>query len=150
MIEFKAKFRGAKKLQKIVGFRVPEPVFKGPFLEAVSVCMNYKRLDKRTREQLINFFKDFLDCKCKQNPLCGCPERKFVKMLIELRTSGLDHRQISEVLLEEYGIDLAPSDILGFLENSVHLLESIKDISKIKGKQDLSAETARLIASVSR
>lgn len=150
MIASKAKFRGAKKLQKIVGFRVPELVFKGPFLEAVSACMNYQRLDRHTKEQLIHFFKDFLDCKCRQNPLCGCPERKFVKMIVELRVSGLDHRQISEVMLDEYGIDIAPADILSFLENSVHILESIKDISAIEGKEDLSAETARLIASVSR
>ncbi|MBN1433057.1 MAG: RNA helicase [Methanomicrobiaceae archaeon] len=150
MITSKAKFRGAKKLRHIVGFRVPESVFRGPFLEAVSACINYQKLDRRVKEQLIHFFKDFLDCKCRQNPLCGCPERKFVKMIIDLRISGLDHRQISEVILDEYGIELTPADILSFLESSVHILESIKDISAIEGKGELSAETARLISSVSR
>lgn len=150
MIASRAKFRGAKKLQKIVGFRVPEYVFKGPFLEAVSACMNYDRLDRRLKEQLVNIFSDLLDCRCRQNPLCGCPERKFVKMIVELRISGLDHRQISEVILDEYGIDLSPADILSFLESSVHMLETVKDIASIEGKKDLSVKTTEIVASIAR
>lgn len=150
MIASKAKFRAAKKLQKVVGFRVPEYVFRGPFLEAVCACVDYRRFDPRLREQLVNIFRDFLDCRCRQNPLCGCPERKFVRMIVDLRVSGLDHRQISEVFLDEYGIDLSPADILSFLESSVHVLESVKDVSAIEGRETLSSDTGRLIASITR
>ncbi|NYT17313.1 MAG: RNA helicase, partial [Methanomicrobiales archaeon] len=45
-----------------------------------------------------------------------------------------DHRQISQFLQDEYGIDIYPADVLSFLEESVHVLEAIRDISAQKGK----------------
>ena len=54
---------------------------------------------------------------------------------------GLDHRQISSHLLEEYGIDLYPADILSFLEDSVHMLEAIRDVAELQGREKL-AESA--------
>ncbi|EHQ34616.1 DUF5814 domain-containing protein [Methanoplanus limicola] len=148
MIARKARFRRAKYLQNIVGYRVPESVFTGPFLEAVTSCMNYRRMDKRLKEQLLNIFRDFLDCNCKGSPLCGCPEKKFAKTIIELRMTGLDHHQIGDVLQDEYGIDLYPADILGFLEESVHVLEAIKSVAEIEKKTELASLSAECISGI--
>jgi superfamily II helicase len=89
----------------------------------------YDSFDRSTREQIVAFIKSFLSCKCQENPFCGCPERKFVKEIIELRESGLDHIQISQYLRDEFGIEIYPADILSYLEESVHLLEAIQDIA---------------------
>ena len=148
MIAQKARFKGAKKLENIVGYRVPEFAFKGQFLEAVCATVDYNRMDKRMRTQLTNFFKAFLNCRCKTNPLCGCAERKFAAEILELRMSGMNHRDISEFLLDEYGIDLFPTDILSYLEESVHLLEAVKDVSTIEGKEKLAAKTAEIISKI--
>jgi superfamily II helicase len=138
VIADKAKFRAAKKLEKAAGYRIPEFAFNGAFLEAVSSEINYKRLDPKLHEQLLNFFHDFLDCKCKQAPMCGCPERKFAIHIIEMREAGLDHRQISEYLLDEYGIDVFPADLLSFLEDSVHVLEAIRDVAELEGAKAMA------------
>ncbi|WOF16395.1 RNA helicase [Methanoplanus sp. FWC-SCC4] len=150
MIADRARFRAAKKLQKVVGYRVPEFAFNGAFLEAVCACADYQRLDHRLKEQLINFFRDFLDCSCKQCPLCGCPERKFAKTILELRMTGLNHRQISEFLLDEYGIDLFPADILSFLEESVYSLEAVRDIARIDKNEDMVELSTKAILDIEK
>ncbi|MCX6686997.1 MAG: DUF5814 domain-containing protein, partial [Methanoregula sp.] len=70
-----------------------------------------------------------------------CPEKKFAQKVLELRENGLDHRQISAFLLDEYGIEIFPADILSFLEDSVHVLEAISDISRLKGRKELAKKT---------
>ncbi len=138
MIADKARFRAARRLEREAGFRLPDHVFSGAFLESVGRAINFDRLDRRLREQLVAFSRDFLSCKCRDAPLCGCPERQFVMTIIELRELGLDHRQISAYLLDEYGIDLYPADILSFLEDSVHMLEAIRDVAELQGRERLA------------
>jgi len=150
LIASKARFKAAKKLQNIVGYRVPEFAFKGQFLEAVCACADYPRMEKRLRQQIINFFKTFLNCRCKTNPLCGCAERKFAAEILELRMTGMDHKQISDFFLDEYGISLFPTDILSFLEESVHVLEAVRDVAEIEGDSDMIALADKTIQNVER
>ena len=141
MIADRARFRAARRLERAAGFRLPDHVFSGAFLESLGRVINFEGLDRRTREQLLAIFRDFMDCTCKGAPFCGCPERKFTLTILEFREMGLDHRQISAHLLEEYGIDLYPADILSFLEDSVHMLEAIRDVAELQGREKL-AESA--------
>jgi superfamily II helicase len=138
VIANKARFRAARRLERAAGFRLPDHAFSGAFLESVERAINFEGLDRRTREQLLAFFRDFMDCRCRDAPFCGCPERKFVLTIIEFREMGLDHRQISGHLLDEYGIDLYPADILSFLEDSVHMLEAIRDVAELQGREELA------------
>jgi superfamily II helicase len=71
-------------------------------------------------------------------------------MVIELRENGLDHRQVSEYLREEYGIDIYPADVLSYLEDSVHVLEAIRDVAGLLKEPDLAASAADHIALISR
>lgn len=132
MIAERARFRYSKKIERAVGYRLPDQAFSGTMLDAIFSHLAFDRLDHTLKEQILSFFDSFLRCKCRDAPLCGCPERKFSREIIELRESGLDHRQISEYLLDEYGIDIYPADILSFLEESVHVLEAIRDIAVLK------------------
>jgi superfamily II helicase len=119
VIAEKARFRHDRKLERIVGFHIPDQAFHGATLEAISSHLNFDRLDHTLHDQLVRFVHTFLRCNCRDSPLCGCPERKFSREILELRENGLDHRQISQYLLEEYGIEIYPADILSFLEESV-------------------------------
>ncbi len=148
MIAGKAKFRGARKIERAAGYRIPDSAFHPAMLEAITTRLNFDRLDTTLEEQLLQFFHDFLRCDCRDNPLCGCPEKKFTKRIIELREEGLDHHQISSFLLDEYGIDLYPADILSFLEDSVHILEAIEDIARLQGERTIESETRRHIREI--
>lgn len=128
MISSRARLRYSRQIGKIIGYRLPEAAFHGATLEAL-LSVPYDSFDRSTREQIITFIKNFLTCKCQDNPFCGCPERKFVREVIELRESGLDHIQMSQYLREEFGIEIYAADILSYLEESVHLLEAIQDVA---------------------
>jgi superfamily II helicase len=150
LIADRARFRHAKKLERLAGYRLPELAFSGNMLETLCSRLNYDALDHTVREQILAFFNDFLRCDCRDSPLCGCPEKKFAKKVLELRENGLDHRQISATLLDEYGIDLFPMDILSFLEESVHVFEAISDVSRLQGKSDLAKKTDEHIRLIER
>ena len=150
MIADRARFRHAKKLERLAGYRLPELAFSGAMLETLCSKINYDVLDFYVREQILSFFNDFLRCECRDSPLCGCPEKKFAKKVIELRENGLDHRQIAAALLDEYGIELFPMDILSFLEETVHVLEAISDVSRLGGKGELAKKTDEHIRLIER
>jgi len=141
VIADRARFRNAKKLERLAGYRLPELAFSGNMLETLCSRLNYDALDFGVRDQILAFFNDFLRCDCRDSPLCGCPEKKFARKVIELRENGLDHRQIASYMLDEYGIELFPADILSFLEESVHVLEAISDVSRLQSRQDLARTT---------
>jgi len=138
LIAQKARFRAVRRLERASGLRLPDHAFSGAFLEAVSSGVRFERLDRTLREQLLAFIREFLGCGCRDAPLCGCPERRLAMLIIELRELGLDHRQISSHLLDEFGIDLFPADILSYLEDSVHMLEAIRDIAELQEREKLA------------
>jgi superfamily II helicase len=141
LIAGRARFRGARRIEKLCGYRLSDLAFSDTMLETLNTKINFDALDNTLRSQILEFFNEFLRCKCRNAPLCGCPERKFAKRIIELRENGLDHRQISAYLLDEYGIEIFPADVLSFLEDSVHVLEAIRDVAHLKGQQSLVEKT---------
>jgi superfamily II helicase len=150
VIADRARLRNAKKIERLAGYRLPELAFSGNMLETLCTRIDYDSLDYAVREQILAFFNEFLRCDCRDSPLCGCPEKKFAKKVLELRENGLDHRQIAAYLLDEYGIELFPMDILSFLEESVHVLEAISDVSRLQGRSDLAKKTDEHIHLIER
>ena len=150
MIADRARFRHAKKIERLAGYRVPDHALYPVMLETITSRFNFDALDFAIREQLLRFFDDFLRCKCKNSPLCGCPEKKFAIKVIELRENGLDHRQISAYLSDEYGIEIFPADVLSFLEESVHVLEAIADVAHLQGQETLAQKTIEHIRLIER
>jgi superfamily II helicase len=141
LIADRARFKIAKRIERLAGYRLPDRAFNGTMLETLSSGINFDSFDFAVREQLLSFFNDFLRCTCKDSPHCGCPEKKFAIKVLELRENGLDHRQIAAVLLDEYGIELFPADLLSFLEDSVHVLEALSDIARLRGSHALAQST---------
>jgi superfamily II helicase len=150
LIADRVRFRHAKKLERLAGYRLPELAFSGNMLETLCSHINYDVLDFAVREQVLAFFNDFLRCDCRDSPLCSCPEKKFAQKVIELRENGLDHRQIASFLLDEYGIEVFPTDILSFLEESVHVLEAMSDVAHLQGRNDLAKKTGEHIRLIER
>lgn len=149
MIASRARLRYHRQLGKLVGYRLPEGAFHGAVIEAL-FSVPYDAFDRSTREQIIAFLKAFVQCRCSDQPLCGCPERKFAIEVIELRESGLDHRHISEFLLDEYGIEIYAADLLSYLEESVHLLEAIRDVAEQTGVHQIRMKTEDHIEAIEK
>jgi superfamily II helicase len=119
-------------------------------LETLCSHLNYDALDFGVRDQILAFFDEFLRCNCKDSPLCGCPEKKFARKVIELRENGLDHRQIAGFMLDEYGIEMFPADVLSFLEESVHVLEAISDVARLNNQAEFAKKTDEHIRLIER
>lgn len=150
MIADRARLRIAKRIERMAGYRLPDRAFSGTMLNTLCSGINYDAFDVAVREQILAFFNDFLRCNCRDSPLCGCPERKFAEKVLGLRENGLDHRQIASYLLDEYGIEIFPADILSYLEDSVHVLEALSDVARLKGRQDLAQKTGEHIRLIER
>jgi superfamily II helicase len=150
LIAERARFRHARKIERAVGYRIPDLAFSGATLDAISSRLNMDRLDHILRDQILAFMAAFLRCPCRESPQCGCPEKKFAREILDLRERGLDHRQITDFLLEEYGLELYPADILSYLEESVHVLEAIRDIAGLQQKGKLEAAASEHISLIER
>jgi superfamily II helicase len=148
LIAGRARFSGVRKLERATGLRLPDQVFRGAFLEVLSSGVNLRSLDGGLRDQIKNILRDFVSCGCRDAPLCGCPERRFAARIIELRESGLDHREIGNQLLEEYGISMYPADIFSFLEDSVHVLEALRDVARLRGEEALAGRCEEQIREI--
>ena len=125
-----------------------------PALETGDIGYSFEDMD-RFLEERKNIRREELDPvlvekDCRDSPLCGCPEKKFARKVLELRMNGLDHRQIAAYLLDEYGIELFPADILSFLEESVHVLEAISDVSRLQNRDNLAKITDDTIHLIER
>jgi len=150
VIAERARFRYSRKIERAVGYRLPDQAFSGTMVDAICSHLDFDRLDHTLKEQILSFFNSFLRCECRDSPLCGCPERKFSREVIDLRENGLDHRQISVYFLDEYGIDIYPADLLSFLEETVHVLEAIRDISVLQKKDALATRAKDHITLIER
>ena len=149
MFPTKAKLAYAKKLKAAAGYRIPDGAFNGAVLEQLAQGAGLENFDDRTHDQIMAFFRAFISkCSCKTSPFCGCPERLFVREVIELRQSGLTHKDIAEFLLDEYGIVLYPTDILSFLEESVHVLEAIHRVSSLSDRPEVETSAAGHITQI--
>jgi superfamily II helicase len=149
VITSRAKLRYHRQIGRLVGYRLPEGAFQGATLEAL-LSVSYDSFDRSTKDQILAFIKNFLSCKCRDNPFCGCPERKFIREIIDLRESSMDHTNISAFLLEEYGIEIYPADILSYLEEAVHLLEAIQDVAMQCGVKPMQQQIEAHIRGIER
>jgi len=150
LIADRARFRNAKKLERLAGYRLPELAFSGNMLETLCSHLNYDALDYGVREQILAFFNDFLRCTCRDAPLCGCPEKKFARKVLELRENGLDHRQIASYLLDEYGIEVFPTGIVSCLEEAGQVLGAMSDVARLQGQGELAKTTDEHIRLIER
>ena len=141
MIARKARFRHHKTFERLCGYHLPSSAFHGAVVEAINSKINFEQLKPEVRNQILFFIRDFSRCNCRDAPLCGCPERKFARKILELRENGLDHRGIADNLSHDYGLALFPADILSYLEDAVHVLLAVLDIARLSDQKNLVLKT---------
>ena len=122
---------------------IPKGAFKGATLDLVFSGDGLADLDETTRERVLEFAEDFLDCGCDDAPYCGHPERKFVRYLLELRAQGLGPDAIVDVMGDDYMLYAYPGDVLSFLDSAVRTLEATESLAAVEGDEEAREEARR-------
>jgi len=116
---------------------IPKSAFAGATLDLLFQGENLAKLDDATRDRILDFAEDFMDCDCEANPHCGHPEQKFVRYLLELREQGLGPDTIVDVMGDDYMLYAYPGDILSFLDDSVRTLEAVEALADVEGDEEM-------------
>jgi len=116
---------------------IPKSAFAGATLDLLFQGENLAKLDDTTRDRILDFAEDFMDCDCEANPHCGHPEQKFVRYLLELREQGLGPDAIVDVMGDDYMLYAYPGDILSFLDDSVRTLEAVEALADVEGDEEM-------------
>jgi superfamily II helicase len=119
---------------------IPKSAFSGATLDILFEGEGIEKLDDATRERVLDFATDFLDCSCQSNPHCGCPERKFMRYLLELRESGFGPGAIVDVMSDDYMVYAYEGDVLSFLDDSVRTLEAVEELAAVDGDREAESE----------
>ncbi|PSP83911.1 helicase [Halobacteriales archaeon QS_1_68_17] len=117
---------------------IPKGAFKGATLDLLYQGDGLAKLDDATRERVLDFAEDFLDCDCESNPHCGHPEEKFVRYLLELRAQGLGPDAIVDVMGDDYMLYAYPGDVLSFLDDAVRTLEAVETLADVEGEKAMA------------
>ncbi|MCD4703858.1 MAG: DEAD/DEAH box helicase [Methanosarcinaceae archaeon] len=137
-------FKYAQQVSTALKINMPSRVFQGASLDILFEGENLSRLDIIIQDQLFDFAADFLTCKCKESPYCGCAEKKFSEMIITLRCEGRDPEQIVKRTESLYGITAYTGDLYGYLDGVVRNLDAVEMIAKAYSKKDTAREAHRL------
>jgi len=122
----------------------PKGAFHGATMDILYQGEGLSKLDDATQERVLDFTEDFLDCDCEASPHCGCPERKFIRYLLELREQGLGPDAIVDVMGDDYMLYAYPGDMLSFLDSSVRTLEAAESLADVDGRPEASERVRAL------
>ena len=119
---------------------LPKGAFKGATMEVLYSGDGLAKLDDATRDRLLDFATDFLDCEDPDDLYTGYPERQFVRYLLELRAQGLGPDAIVDVMTDDYMLYAYPGDVLSFLDQAVRTLEAAESLAEVDGNDDAARE----------
>lgn len=125
--------------------RIPKSAFSGATLDLLFTGEDLDKLDDATRERVLDFVQDFLDCDCDARPHCGHPEEKFIRYVLELRAEGMSPEAIVDVMGDDYRLTAYPGDVLSFLDDAVRTLEAVESLAEVEEASPVvdRARTAR-------
>jgi superfamily II helicase len=138
-----------RQLSSQLDTRFPKSAFSGATLD-ILFTGDLSQLNDATRDKVLDFAEDFLDCSCDSNPYCGHPEEKFVQYLLDLRAQGLDPESMVDVMTDDYMVYCYPGDLYSFLDDAVRTLEAVEDLAEVDGRQDAADRASQRKRELSR
>ncbi|ADP76833.1 DEAD/DEAH box helicase domain protein [Methanothermus fervidus DSM 2088] len=118
-----------KQLIHNLGVKFSSRLFADSTLDILSKGKNIVDLDKNLQKAVIRLQMDFISCKCKYRPFCGCTQKKFSEYIINLRLKGKDPIEISKIIISKYKIQTYSGDIFNWLDNILRTFEGMKRIA---------------------
>ena len=139
----KIYLRDHRRIVSQLETRIPKRVFAGATLDVIFNGERFDQLDDATRDCLLGFSRDFMDCGCEGAPFCGHPEEAFIMYLLELRADGYTPEEIVDVMGAEYRLSAYPGDVLTFLDDAVRGLEAIESLAGVEGNPTMRERARR-------
>ena len=136
-------FKNAARISAALKMHIPSRVFQGAAYDIVFSGDGVSALDGDIREQILAFITDFMVCKHKDAPHCGCAEIAFSKRLVEVRCEGLDPGGIVRDI-GEYGIYAYGGDVLEYLDHVARNLEAIEMIARVFGNEAVGQDAKKV------
>ncbi len=87
---------------------------------------------------------DILACDCRDSPHCECPPRKLSAIILQLRISGRSPEAISNEIMERYGIEVYPGDVLEYLNDAARLSEALCRLCDVLNRPKLADRSHEL------
>jgi superfamily II helicase len=131
-----------RQLSAQLDTNIPRSAFSGAALDMLFQGENLAALDDATRDRVLDFAEDFLDCDCDTNPYCGHPEEKFVRYLLDLRAEGLDPEAMVDVMTDDYMVYAYSGDVLSFLDDAVRTLDAVEALAEVEGRDEVADRAA--------
>ena len=138
----KVYLKNHRQLVSRLETNVPKRAFSGATLDVLFTGDGLEKLDDATRDRVIAFAEDFLDCSCESNPYCGHPEQKFIRYLLDLRAQGLGPDAIVDVMADDYMLYAYPGDVLSFLDDAVRTLDAVEALAGVEGNETVKTRTS--------
>jgi superfamily II helicase len=117
---------------------LPRGAFNGATLDLLYQGEGLADLNSATRDRVLAFAEDFLDCGCETNPYCGHPEEKFIRYLLECREAGLGPGAILDQMESDYMVYAYEGDILSFLDDAARTLEAVESLARVDGNESMA------------
>ncbi|WP_300606657.1 DUF5814 domain-containing protein [Methanohalophilus sp.] len=133
-----AYFKFAPQISSALKINMPSRVFQGAAIDIVFEAENLSALNDTIQDQLYAFASDFLTCNCKENPFCGCAEKKFGERIIKWRVEGLEPEDIVQRLDAMYGISTYAGDVYGYLDDVIRCLDAIEMMARAFSKAKIA------------
>jgi helicase len=136
-------FRYASQLSDSLGTDLPTRVF-GAGLDIVFSADGLSKLKENVLRTMLDFAREFMACRCKDSPYCGCAEKKFSARVIELCEQGFSPDKVIEELTKQYGVYAYVGDVLNYLDGAARALEAIEQIAEVLGKWEVSHKARQI------
>jgi superfamily II helicase len=117
---------------------IPKGAFSGATLDILYQGDGLAKLDDATRDRVLAFAEDFLDCDCEANPHCEHPQEKFIAYLLDLRAQGLGPDAVVDVMSDDYMVYAYPGDVRSFLDDSIRTLEAVEALADVEGDGEMA------------
>jgi superfamily II helicase len=137
--------RLAERISNSLGYPVPSRIFSGGFLDVLSDGDVLQDLDPDTRDRLIEFASRFLRCDCRGAPHCPCAQREFSREVLDLWVELRNLKAVISRLEEDFDAYAYEGDLTDYLDDSLRLLEAVRDVAAQKGKTEIAGKATELI-----
>lgn len=140
---FQALFlKAADRISVALHTRISQRVLHGSFYDLIN-SPELRTLENKIQQQCLDFARDFMRCTCRENPYCGCVEKRVSERILELRMEGKSPQEIIREFSDRYGIYAYQGDLINYLDQAVRYLEAVEAVARVTRQEGPALVAAR-------